>query len=294
MTVDALVQDKHVNLNGLRFHYREWGSETIEPIVLLHGWTDNCRVWDTVSAALADHYHLFALDQRGHGESEWAKSWEEYALDNKVADLDAFISVLGLSQVTLVGHSGGGAHPTYLYTPQSNKVKRLIIVDAGPGPRDGADSIPSPLPETDDARSFWYTAGDFENPEAVYPEIRRMWTLRHMSDEECRHRFDSKIKQLNNSSKWTLRYDSKLRSQTGLTVPPSDEATHWQALSRISCPTLLIRGDESHLVSRAKAQRVAQTIPNCRVVEVHSSTHYPHLDNPEQFVDIVRTFLADL
>ena len=293
MNTETRIRDTSVTLGGLRFHYREWGLEDAHPIVLLHGWTDNCHVWDTVAAGLSDNYRLLTLDQRGHGESEWAPSWRGYTLEDRTRDLAALIDTLALKDVIVVGHSGGGSHPAYMYASQvPGRVRALVIVDAGPGPRDGADALPSPT-GADDARSIWYTAVEIADIEAAYAEVRSLWTLRHLSDDELRRRFDSNLTRLENGS-WTWSYDKALRSPIGLTLPPEDEAAQWDALTRIACPTLLIRGDESHSVSRAKAERIARAIPNCRWVEVSRSTHYPHMDNPAGFLAEIRPFLDSL
>ncbi|MCU1344684.1 MAG: 2-(acetamidomethylene)succinate hydrolase, partial [Acidimicrobiia bacterium] len=57
-------------LRSQRFHYTEWGEVGNPPVVLLHGGNQSCHSWDLVSLHLSDRYHVFALDQRGHGDSE--------------------------------------------------------------------------------------------------------------------------------------------------------------------------------------------------------------------------------
>src|SRR5690242_9294411 len=95
MAVDAPVQDKTITLNGLRFHYRDWGNagldgndEAAQPLVLLHGLSSHARTWDRFAAAMQRDFHIFALDQRGHGETEWA---DDYYADRMVEDVDAFV-----------------------------------------------------------------------------------------------------------------------------------------------------------------------------------------------------------
>ena len=76
-------------LNGLRFHYRDWGNASAQPMVCLHGFTSHARSWDTFAAAMHDRYRVLALDQRGHGESDWAT---DYHPDRRVEDLEAFVA----------------------------------------------------------------------------------------------------------------------------------------------------------------------------------------------------------
>ena len=82
---EALVEDKSLTLNGLHFHYRDWGNSVASPLVLLHGGWGNARHWDTAARALADQFRVLALDLRGHGESEHAPDGD-YCLEVVAAD----------------------------------------------------------------------------------------------------------------------------------------------------------------------------------------------------------------
>src|SRR5207249_4376580 len=107
LTTETRVQDKHVTLGGLRFHYREWGEAGAPPLVLLHGYTSHARSWDTFAGAMCEHYRVLALDQRGHGETEWATDGD-YTAERMVEDVAAFAQALGLGRFALLGLSMGG------------------------------------------------------------------------------------------------------------------------------------------------------------------------------------------
>src|SRR5215216_3915791 len=102
MATSTEVRDATVQLNGLRFHYRDWGNEGAQPLLLLHGFTGHARTWDTFAQAMRDRYRVLALDQRGHGETEWAT---DYATERSVEDIDAFVRELGLRRFALLGLS---------------------------------------------------------------------------------------------------------------------------------------------------------------------------------------------
>ena len=84
-----------------------------------------------------------------------------------------------------------------------------------------------------------------------------------------------------------------LRDGSGARVLPTPAETEqmWTSLSNISCPTLLVRGADSDILSPEHAERMVRTIPNCRLVEVPESGHPVPLDNPGGFLAAVRTFL---
>ncbi|HEY7269991.1 MAG TPA: alpha/beta fold hydrolase, partial [Dehalococcoidia bacterium] len=86
MTTETAVQDKTIELNGLRFHYRDWEHAGATPLLLLHGYTSHARSWDTFARAMQAKYRVLALDQRGHGETGWAT---DYAPERMVEDVAA-------------------------------------------------------------------------------------------------------------------------------------------------------------------------------------------------------------
>jgi pimeloyl-ACP methyl ester carboxylesterase len=208
-----------------------------------------------------------------------------------VGDLKA-VAELSAGPVVVVGHSSGGGHPAYAFAARYPEVVRqLVIVDAGPGPRDPADALPPPALSPDERTSSWYTSNGFSSRDAVFAELRGVWNLRHMTDQALRDRLNHNVKQVADSS-WNLRYDQALRSPSGVNMPGEDEDSHWAMLREIQCPTLIVRGAESHSVSRRKAERMAETIPDCQCVEVAKSTHWPHIENPSGFLGALTPFLA--
>ncbi len=98
--------DQSAMLGGLRFHYREWPNSGAQALVLLHGFTGHARSWDSFAGAMQPKYHVYALDQRGHGDSEWAPDGD-YGLDAFAGDVIEVARHLG--NPVLVGASEGAA-----------------------------------------------------------------------------------------------------------------------------------------------------------------------------------------
>jgi len=220
------VQDNFVTLNGLRFHYREWGDESAPPLVLLHGYTSHARSWDKFADAMSDTFRVLALDQRGQGETEWAS---DYAPERMVEDVDAFARALDLDKFALVGLSMGGRN-AYLYTahhPES--VERLVIVDIGPevsasgGARIRAGVLANDV---------------FADRESAFRAARA--ANARPSDDDMRYRVFNNLMQRDDGA-WTYRYDKALRSPDR-PLPRPDPEKSWAMLSRITCATLLVRG----------------------------------------------------
>jgi esterase len=270
------AKDATVTLNGLRFHYCDWGNESAPPLVLLHGFTGHARTWDTFARSMRSRFRVLAPDQRGHGESEWAT---DYRAESMTEDLDAFAIELGLGRFNLLGLSMGGRH-AYLYAAAHPEVvERLVIVDIGPEMiAAGADRIR----QRATARDVW------DDPEDAIRDARA--DNPRPPDDELRHRVLHAIIQ-RSDGKWTLRYDASLRDPS-TPLPRPDPAMVWPQLSKISCPTLIVRGAESDVLSRETAERMATEIPDCRLVEVERSGHTVPLDNPEGFLTAVDKFLS--
>lgn len=275
MTTETAVQDKTVELNGLRFHYRDWEHTGATPLVLLHGFTGHARSWDTFARAMQPKYRVLALDQRGHGETAWAT---DYAPERMVEDVDAFVNALGFGKFALLGLSMGGRN-AYQYTAlHPETVEKLVIVDIGPDiPTAGSDRIRQGVQMRD----------VFDDPEEA---IRQSRAGNPRADEaELRARVTNNLMR-SDDGRWTYRYDKALRAP-GRPLPRPDAQAVWALLPRITCPTLLVRGAESDILSPETAERMLKTIPNIRMVEVPNAGHSIPLDNPRGFIAAVQTFL---
>src|SRR6202034_216526 len=97
----ALPTSRNLEINGLKFHYLDWNTDG-PPLVMLHGLTGHAHTWDHAAAALNDRYHVLALDQRGHGDTQWAPV---YGSRPMVDDVRRFFNALALDRVNLVGLS---------------------------------------------------------------------------------------------------------------------------------------------------------------------------------------------
>ena len=120
--------DRFADLRGLSFHYREYG-EGGRPLVLLHGVASNSRVWLIVAPLLARRFRVFALDQRGHGES--AKPDGGYDFPTVTDDIAAFVETLGLERPVIVGHSWGGNVALQYAATYPDSAAGIVLVDGG-------------------------------------------------------------------------------------------------------------------------------------------------------------------
>ena len=278
MNSGAQVQDKFITLNELKFHYREWGNADAPALVLLHGLTGHARTWDTVAQAMQDRYHVLALDQRGHGETEWAKDYSWLAMRDGIS---SFVRALGLHRFSLLGHSMGGGNAYRYAGAYPGTVERLVIDDVGP-------PIPKPPAPSSEpsAEAPWRDAFDTKEEMvkfvgAGFPHIQHseLLTLLYYA------------RQLDDG-RWTWGHDpagfDAINSDPSFPTPEE----LWALVSKITCPTLVVRGEESTNLSREQAERMMREIPNCRLVEIQGVGHEVQWSKPGEFIVAVRDFLT--
>ena len=276
------VRDELIELRGLRFHYRDWAADAqiagdAPTLVLLHGYTGHARSWDSFAEAMSASYRVLALDQRGHGETQWASA-DAYGTLEMVADLEAFVGALNLSRFVLLGLSMGGIVAFGYAGHGPAQLSRLVIVDIAPEiESDGLHSIRANVARSDvfATRDEAFARARETNP--IPPE------------DHHRHRVDASLMRTDDGL-WTYRYDRALRDPDSLRegIPTAEG---WRLVANINVPTLLIRGENSDILSRSVAARMVAEIADCRLLEVAGSGHPVPLDKPDAFLEAVGTFL---
>ena len=122
---------KIVHANNLNFRYLEWGNPDNPIILMLHGFAQQAHSWDFVALSFADRYRIIALDQRGHGDSDWAVDGD-YTPDAQEKDIAAIVKKLDLKDIILFGLSMGGRNAFTYAAKNPEQIKGLIVVDSAP------------------------------------------------------------------------------------------------------------------------------------------------------------------
>jgi pimeloyl-ACP methyl ester carboxylesterase len=285
MVTEPPVRDETVILDGLRFHYRDWGDPEAPPLVLLHAYLQHARTWDTVARGLADRFRVLALDQRGFGESEWAADYHELRL---VADLAEFVDALGLGTFSLVGFSFGGSAAITYAQLYPDRVERLVAFECFTDP-DVAEEAPyrhTMLAHLSRLRSLPET---FATPEEAVGAFQPL--APHAAEDELRHWMLGGLKRQPDGH-WTWRYDPVFRTPASLPGRlNADPAGLAARMAGVRCASLLLAGEESWMVE--PTARVAALNPRARVATVPRAGHWVPLDNPGGFLAAVRGFLSE-
>ena len=275
----ALPQSHDVQVGRMRLHYLDWGNKHLPPMVFLHGGALNAHTWDLVCLALRDEYRCIALDQRGHGDSDWSPD-ADYSMSAQLADTKGFVDKLGLDRFTLVGMSLGAINSLAFAIAHPERLNALVIIDAGPEIRRPGSSrirdFVNGVAETVTIDGIIEKALQF-NPRRDPTILRRslMHALRQQPD-----------------GSWKWKYDRRRFQVLDQEKHRSERAALADGLNRITCPTLIVRGGESDVFHEEDGIRLAQRLPDGKFVTVPGAGHTVQGDNPKDLVAELRRFLA--
>ena len=258
-----------------RMHCLRWGAPDGSALLLLHGVNQTCHSWDEVAPRLAEGRTVFAVDQRGHGLSSRAADGD-YSLDAMVGDLVDLTRALGVSRFAVVGMSMGAAHAVALAARRPQDVSHLVVVDFAPQiERQGAEKIRQVI------ELAWPTF------DAAVEQVARFNPRRML--ENIRERLRYSLVERPDGS-WSWRLDPALLRHPRF----RDGAVGaWDDVAKVRCPTLVIRGAESDVLSPEMAKAMLERLAAGRLVTVPGAGHSVAGDSPDEFCDAVVPFLSE-
>jgi pimeloyl-ACP methyl ester carboxylesterase len=265
VTQPVSSRDIYVEANGLRHHLIARGAPGHPIVMMIHGLAGQAHVFDVIAAHLAAKYHVYCLDVRGRGESAWGPA-EGYGVDTYVQDLEAVRAALGIQHFTLVGTSMGGII-TINYAPRyPERVDKVVINDIGP------EIDPAGLQRI--LQYVGHAPEMFADLKSVVKYYRENYgpMVEHLPEDQVADFARWNVRK-SDSGVYVWKMDPAVRA--GGAPPPSMD--QWEAVGKIACPALILRGANSDVLSRATAQRMLTTMPNARLVEIPEVGHAPIL-----------------
>ena len=271
----------NIVLRRQRFHFLEWGDPAAPPIVLLHGGHQSAHSWDLVSLHLAQHYHVLALDQRGHGDSEWARD-VEYSNHTMALDALAFLDAMELRKPILIGHSMGGRNSLILTKQDPSRLRALVIVDVGPEVSDrGRAAIAGFVQENQ----------EFENLEHFVANVRKYDPYRPREHIERTVKYNMLQRA---DGKFVSKCDSNPRRLGIVRGQGPMENITLEDAGAFHLPVLLVRGERSNILAPDAAERFRDALPQGRLVTVPNCGHNVHGQNTLGFIAALGEFLQTL
>jgi esterase len=271
---------RHTVVRGLRFHFTEWGDPAAPPVLLLHGGNQSSHSWDLVSLHLADRYHVYALDQRGHGDTEWSREID-YSVDAMVADVLAFLADQRLEQPIVFGHSMGGWNAMYTAVSSPGFARALVLVDVAPELSDEGTKV---------VRDFVVHNIEFDDLNVFLDNVVKYDPFRSREHIERTVKYNLLVRA---DGKYVSKVDHR-RYAAAAPVGTPRSVLGLDDVRTISCPVLVVRGGESRVLAADAAERFVAALPQGRLVTVPDVGHNVHGGNTSGFLDVVTPFLSSL
>jgi esterase len=275
----TLPEDHQVIIGSMRFHYLDWAGGG-PPILFLHGGGLNAHTWDVVCVMLCDRYHCIALDQRGHGDSEWSPA-ADYAVETQLTDIEGLIKQLQLVNPVLVGQSMGGLNSIAYAIRHSQEMRGLVVVDVGPEINPAG---------TQRIREFASTP-ELDSPEAFLERAVKFNPLRNPAVLKRSLYYNLRQTPM---GKWALKHDQRRGPEEYARIATAQREQLAQQIPQISCPTLIVRGALSDVLTDGAADKFARSLSKGRWVRVENAGHNLQGDNPAGLLEVLLPFLREI
>ncbi len=254
-----------MSVDGLSLHCRLVGDSENPPVVMLHGVMGHAREWDTLVEELADTYQVVAIDQRGHGESDWA---DRYRIADLAADMIEAVQQLGLEQPRVIGHSMGGMAALVAAARRPDLFGQLVIVDIGP------ESVNGPIAHEIAA----FVKGLGRRSYATFDEAYAEWADNPLARPHLVHHYVTHCLRRRSDDRLVWRFDG-----VGLTdfFETVDSVELWDAIDQLRCPVLVVRGALSPFLAADAATEMTQRLANGHMTEIPGAGHDLGVERPE-------------
>ena len=249
-------------------HYEVYGRG--KPVVLLHGYQGSWGLWRQTMVYLGQFYRTYALDFWGFGES--GSKRETYAIKDFAGLVDQFMELLGIVAAPLVGHSMGGTVSLYTAIEYPERVKKVVII--------GSPIVGSSLfffPKVFGYKTFgWLTYHNLW----IYKMFYRVLAPLYSKDRNWAEMMDRDV------SRTTMQaFFASIGSLRRTDLRPD--------LDEIHVPVMGMFGDKDIVVSPKQWQPLQEGVPHARIECFHTAGHFIMLDEPEPFMQKLKSFLDD-
>jgi pimeloyl-ACP methyl ester carboxylesterase len=264
-------------------NYLEWGTPSAPAVLLLHGLRGYAYAWRQTAERLAERYHCLALCANGHGDSSPTPDGD-YSYELYAGGVHALVEQLGLSRVTIIGHSMGGRTAITYAATYPERTQAIVTVDIAPRmPDEAAWALKRALEGTPADFASWeeavgYSKKSRPNMPAEVMEERAFYAFRLLP-----------------SGKVAWKHDPKIREEwLGPELPARGKVDLWGHLVRIRCPLLVVKAETTNQLDVELCERMARYGEGSRWVEIPGTTHMVYDDNLDGFLKEVEPFLAQV
>ena len=256
-------------VNGLRLRYLEWGRPNALPVVCVHGYTSSAEAFNALARRIQDRAHIVAMDVRGHGESAWSADGA-YQYAHQAGDLAALVDQLGIERFMLIGTSMGGVIAMVYAGQYGDRLRGLVLNDIGPDVEAGSGRITQTVGSRPNDFASLDEAMQYRRETSPITAARPLGDQEETARGVLRERPDGR---------WAWKMDPAYIEQRVKQGPPKRPPL-WPVLETLQCPTQLVWGTDSDVLSEAQAKRMVAALPKGELVSVPGIGHAPTLVEP--------------
>jgi 2-(acetamidomethylene)succinate hydrolase len=275
------VQEKTITLpSGVRMHYCEWAGKGPN-LIFLHPSSGYGRMWEWTAEHLGDQFHIFAPDQRGHGQTD--KPDGDYSAQEYAEDLLQFMDVAGIDRAVVAGQSLGGRVGQVFAAEHPDRTIALGLV--------GGPHLSNFFPTTEAVKGVLASsqrtlvaAIEFPSRQAALDVLRA--SRPRDSEKALQHRLDHNYESLP-GGRVALRCDN-VRVALGL-AHMADNLRPYAA--RVRCPVAILRGSSGAELTREQAESVVNLWPDAQIVDVEGD-YALQMENPAGLAHALKDFVA--
>jgi pimeloyl-ACP methyl ester carboxylesterase len=258
-----LGEDGFADCNGVKIHYIASGKGPL--LILIHGFPDFWYSWRDQMPALAEHFQVVAIDQRGYNKSDQPKGVDEYTIEKLVGDVDAVVKHFKKDKAVIVGHDWGGAVAWGYAMAHPDRIDRLIVLNC-PHPKGIARELAN-NPQQEKNSQY---AREFQKEDAaskLKPELLALW----VKEPDARKEYVEAFKR--SSIEGMLNY-----YKANYPKPPYKDDRRFPP---VKCPVLMIHGlEDPYLLPGALNDTWEWIEKDLTLVAVPKTGHFVHRDAP--------------
>lgn len=269
-----------------RMAYKEWGAaDNPKVLVCVHGVTRVSDDFDRLAQEMCEEYRVICPDVVGRGRSDHLRDPQHYQVPQYVSDMVTLLARADARTVHWFGTSMGGLIGMALASLPETSIQKLVLNDIGPALN------PAALARIGDYIGQDVRFATFEEAARYIRDISQPFGP-HSEQEWQKLAADVLCK--TEDGLWTRQYDLGLAQPIKAATPESTqraESMLWMAYDAIKCPTLLVRGADSDLLTHEVAQAMTERGPRAQLVEFAGVGHAPTFMHADQ-IEVARRFLT--
>jgi len=273
-----------LELPHIRLAAREWGDESGEPVLAIHGWLDNAASFDTL-APLLPGLHLVAVDLPGHGRSQHRPPGVVHHFVDWVSEVAAAADALGWGGFSLLGHSMGAGISSLVPAVFPGRVRRVVLLEGvGPLAADAENAPQQLVAALEDESKV-----DAAEPR-TFPDLERAVAARmrdtDLPTDAARLLVERGTEKVEGGLRFT--FDPRLKTRSRLRFTEGQVRAF---LAAVECPVLAIKASRGWPFPEDVVAARLAVIAHLEREEVEGG-HHVHLTHPERVATRVLSFLS--